>query len=220
MSTSKKVGAKPVYVELQAKNNLLIKAMRRMHITRVSELARLSGVSAKTIRGYLHLRVSPLAQSEWKSSALALSVFFTCAPEDLFCHEEQLLNFEISRFSAELSFLESQRFFVEDEQSTSLLPEILACANDLRTVIDRVIGDLNLREQGIIRMLFGVGSGQMCARDIAKVFDLKDECATREIASRALRKLCNPEKLRMLECAGALDSDIRLALKYTEAKET
>lgn len=219
MSKSKKMGLKPVCVELQAKNNLLIKAMRRKQITSIALLARLSGVPARTISGYLFLNVSPLTQSEWKSSALALSVFFECAPEDLFCHEEQLLKFESSRFSAELGFLESQRFFVEEDQVTSLLPEILASANDLRSVIDQVIGDLTLREQGIIRMLFGVGSGQMCAFDIAKVFDLKDECATKEIAARALRKLCNPEKLRLLECAGALDNDVRVGLKYTESKE-
>ncbi len=220
MSKQKKVGAKTAYIELQAKNNLLIKAMRHKRVTSIAELSRLSGVRARTIRGYLLLNVSPLAQSEWKSSALALSVFFECAPEDLFCYEEQLFKFEISRFSAEISFLESQRFFVEEDQAISVLPEILASANDLRSVIDRVIGDLTLREQGIIRMLFGLNSGQMCARDIARVFDLEGECATREIASRALRKLCNPEKLRMLECAGALDSDIRLALKYTTVKET
>lgn len=220
MSKQKRVEAKPISVHLQAKNNLLLRAMRHKQVTSIALLARLSGVGVKTIRGYLYLNVSPLSQSEWKSSALALSVFFECAPEDLFCHEEQLLKFEISRFGAELSFLESQRLFVEEDQAISVLPEILASANDLRSVIDRVIGDLTLREQGIIRMLFGLDSGQMCARDIAKVFDLEDECETRQIASRALRKLCNPEKLRMLECAGALDSDIRLGLKYTEAKET
>lgn len=220
MSKSRKSGSKPVCIELQAKNNLLIKAMRRRGISSIAILASMTRISERTIRGYLNLNLNPLTQSEWKSSALALSVFFECAPEDLFCHEEQLLKFEISRFSAELSFMESQRFFVEEDQATSQLPEMLASANDLRSVIDRVIGDLTLREQGIIRMLFGLNSGQMCARDIAKVFDLENENATREIASRALRKLCNPTKLQMLECAGALDSDIRLALKYTEARET
>ena len=218
VSKLKQTGAKPVYVELEAKNNMLIRAMSRKHITSIAELARQSGVGAKTIRGYLHLTVSPLTQSEWKSSALALSVFFTCAPEDLFCHEEQLLKFEVSRFGAELSFLEWQRLFVEEDQVTSFLPEILASANDLRAVIDRIIGDLTLREQGIIRMLFGLHSEKMRARDIAKVFDIKDESRVRQIASSALRKLCDPEKLRMLECAGALDGDIRVGLKYTEAK--
>lgn len=220
MRKSKRSDATPVYIELQAKNNLLIKAMRHRSVASIAELSRLSGVSVRTIRGYLHLNVSPLTRSEWKSSALALSVFFECAPEDLFCHKEQLLKFEVSQFTAELSFVESQKFFVEEDQATSILPEILACANDLRCVIDRVIGDLSLREQGIIRLMFGLNSGQMCARDIAKVFDLEDECAAREIASRALRKLCDPEKLRMLECAGALDSNIRLGLKYTEVRET
>lgn len=219
MTIAKKLVCKPIYIEFQAKNNLLVRAMKQASIQSIAELARMTGIGKRTLTGHLNLSQSPLTGSEWKSSALALSVFFACTPEDLFCHEEQLLKFELSRFSAEISFLESQRLFVEEEQTTSLLPEVLACAHELRAAIDRVIGDLTLREQGIIRMLFGLNSGQMSASDITKVFDLGDENATREIAAQALRKLCKPEKLRMLECAGALDADIRIGLKYTHASE-
>ena len=212
---------KAIHIELRAKNNLLLGAMKKCNIATVAELARLTHLSQNILQEYLTLKTSPLEKNgEWKSSALSLGIFFQCTPESLFCHEEQLMHIEHTRLSAEVTFIELNQLLCGDglkdaDISKDILPETIISANELKGAIWQVLLQLTPQERSVIRMRFGLDGAVMSRKDVGIACDMKER-RVRAIELRAMQRLCSPIFRDILKVAGALDEDTRDALGRVE----
>ena len=85
---------------------------------------------------------------------------------------------------------------IEDEDAVQ--PVEVAIQSDLRDAVTRVLGSLTPREERIIRMRFGLGTGSgHTLEEVGQQFSVTRE-RIRQIEAKALRKLKNPSRTRAL----------------------
>ena len=85
---------------------------------------------------------------------------------------------------------------IEDEDA--IQPLDAAIGSDLRETMTRVLGSLTPREERVLRMRFGIGTGSDHTLDeIGRQFSVTRE-RVRQIEAKALRKLKHPSRARVL----------------------
>ncbi len=189
--------------------------MESLCITSLSQLAKLSEVPLKTLRGLIAMTESPCRKNgEWRDPVVKLAGFFGCTVLDLFT-EEQRLVLGFNRLVAEITHDEMRSS--EKEVDESMHPDMIASAMELHRAIRKIVMDLPLKEQRVIRMRFGFDGGVGITRkDVAVLCDV-GERRIRTIEAKALKKLCQPLFQMILEEAGAQDVRVRDALQHTNA---
>jgi RNA polymerase primary sigma factor len=86
--------------------------------------------------------------------------------------------------------------FIEDENA--VLPIDSAIASSLREATKRVLASLNAREERVLRMRFGIGSGSdQTLEEVGQQFAVSRE-RIRQIEAKALRKLKHPSRSLIL----------------------
>jgi len=77
-------------------------------------------------------------------------------------------------------------------------PEYECFTSDRRAGVTRLLGQLNAREERVLRMRFGIGiAADMTLEEVGQTFDVTRE-RIRQIEAKALRRLMSPTRLRDL----------------------
>ena len=85
---------------------------------------------------------------------------------------------------------------IEDEDAVQ--PLDAAIGSDLRDTMSRILGTLTPREERVLRMRFGIGTkSDHTLEEVGQQFSVTRE-RIRQIEARALRKMNNPSRARVL----------------------
>ena len=68
-------------------------------------------------------------------------------------------------------------------------------------VIDKVLSTLPPRDERCLRMYFGIGTDPQTWEEIAKNFNV-EPYRVRQIIAKALRKMCHPSRVKILQEIG------------------
>jgi RNA polymerase sigma factor (sigma-70 family) len=190
-----------VRVEIKLRNNLILSMMEAKGITTVSGLCdRLPGMSRGLIYRLISMKLSPLDKDgSWCKSALALSDFFQCMPEDLFSNEQQTMALETNRVTVEMSFAEIQQL-----KSPQLRPDLLVEAAELKRTIHQQLLTLTPREHRVLSLRFGLnGQEEHTLEEVGEMFGLT-HMRIRQIECKALRKLKHPYRSGPIRAAAGV----------------
>ena len=181
---------KEVRVEIKVRNNLILSMMEAKGIYTVAELAEKMGSGGGTIYRLVAMKLpARKPNGSWRKSALDLSEFFQCMPEDLFSDEQQIVSLDTNRATAEMAFAEIHQLMSPQPQ-----PDQLIEAADLKRIIHKQLQTLTPREQQILALRFGLhGHDEHTFEAIAQEFGISHARAS-EIVDRALRQLKHPSR--------------------------
>ena len=68
-------------------------------------------------------------------------------------------------------------------------------------VIDKVLSTLPPRDERCLRMYFGIGTDPQTRKEIATTFNI-ESYRVRQIIAKALRKMCHPSRVKILQEIG------------------
>lgn len=203
---------KDLRLEVKVRNNLILKKMEERGIDTVAELARQMGsLSHQGSLGRIINFKQPACQEngKWISTAIAISDFFECLPEDLFSNDTRYLKLQKNKTSIEADFGEVQRMLAEQKQGLSIEHHVQA--SELKDKLYELIYErLNERERFVILCRFGMDNfPQSTLQEIGDCLDLGQE-SIRQIEARAVRKLRRNwhDSIKLLIGMGAFDSDV------------
>lgn len=195
---------KEVRVEIKVRNNLILSIMEERGIFTVAELAkRMSGTERNSIYRLVSMKLPARnVDGSWCKTALALSDFFQCMPEDLFSNEQQMLALETNRASAEMRFAEIQLLM-----NPQLSPDQQAELSELKGAVNAALLTLTPREHRVLALRFGLhGGADYTLEEVAEMFSFNENSPVsreriRQIEAKALRKLQHPSRAGRLKFA-------------------
>ena len=154
----------------------IINAMHDANIASQGELARQSGISARTINDLITINSSPIAKSgEWRQTALKLAKFFQTEPALLFQSDDEYVDVNL--------ILDYDTPDVEYEKV------------ERKIIIDKVVNSLSTCQIKILKMRFW---DNKTLEDIGDKLGITRE-GVRQLEVKALRKLRHPSRLKILE---------------------
>lgn len=164
--------------------------MRDLGIKSVKELSRRSGVSLGAIHNYINFKLSPRRQDgSWRDNIRPLCHALAAEPDDVFPDH---LNYEIETNSIEQF---SNAALLRGDMPRQLMPsdEVNHC--DRMAILNEVLSTLTDREQDVLKKRFYEG---LSLEEVGKRHRMTRE-RVRQIEQKALRKMRNPVRIKMLE---------------------
>lgn len=183
----------------KVQNRIILSMMKDRGFSSVKKLSHEVGMSASALGRFVNVRILPFcaANRRWKDSALELSEFFGCLPDDLF--KEEHINNVPNQMEAEKSFVEAYRF-LSIEHAESLSPERIIFEEERFMRILEIMSVLTPKEVEVISMRFGLGGNEESTlEEIGKSMGGLTRERVRQIEESAIRKLRHPHRIKMLK---------------------
>jgi RNA polymerase sigma factor (sigma-70 family) len=185
-------GAQGEYlVKVTVRNNLILRRMKELGITRQEDLAQLSGISQPAVSALIGMRIRAvnIATGDWSDHALRLSAALRVEPEELWTAKQR--DMRLDRSSREVSMSEDAVM----QLASGLGPERMAQNALTSEQIDAALDTLDARERDALKSRFFDGA---TFDDIGRDYGISRERA-RQVVMRALRKLRHPSRAPMLK---------------------
>ena len=183
-------------IVIKIKNNRILKYIYAAGYNSVGEFCRMNNFHASIIGEYVNLKLSPIQKrsGRWKNSVLNICKVLRCLPEDIFS-DEQLKSLE-----SNVKMIEMDKVDMLDHVLLPKNPEQLMIEVDRKTSIEGVLKTLTVREEKIIKMVFGLDpyGSEYTFREIAEQ-DGISVARIQQITSKALRKIRHPSRSKHLK---------------------
>ena len=189
-------------LKVKVQNNRIISLMRDRGIATISELSRVTKISAAVLHGLANMMASPFSHARsnkdkftdglWRKPVVELAEFFGVLPDEMF--NEQQLRSPLKTNATEKAV--KQKDILAFMPQLQELPEPdAAYIEDMKVnVLNETLAALNPREQKVINMRYGLnGEEPNYLETIAVAMDLSRE-RIRQIEGKALRKLRRPKR--------------------------
>jgi len=155
--------------------NNQLRSRQRESALILPELCKAIGISLQSWYQLVSLKLSPLGQNGWREIALKIADYFGELPEDLFPNAGQAFRQRVST----LYFDANDIAALGVSQPRGYLPSDPVAAEER----------LRPRDEKIVRMRFGIGSGvEHDLESVGERFDLSRE-RVRQIEVKAMRKM-------------------------------
>ena len=191
---------KELRFELRVKNNILYHAiMDSGSYTSIHDFCKKERFNAGRVGALLNLKLSPVRENgEFISICVRLAHIFGFLCEELFPLYLYTHKKAINCVVREVSWEDAQAFLSTKVDEQTVLPDEIYSQKELQEQIQRVLGTLTVREEQIVKLLYGVGSEALSRKEVAEKFGVGEE-RVRMILQRALRKLRKRSRRVLLE---------------------
>lgn len=183
-------------VGVKVRNALLLRAIEQRGHKPGVKFAALAGVSYPHLVRYVNLTRVPYTEDGMlRPCAERLCLFLNRMPCDLWS-EEQLYPLDTNAAEFEVSGEEVRRLFLFADDTTD--PVASLERSEATRLLDSVMSGLTPREAEVLRMRNGLEGDEMTLNQTAKILGLS-AARVKQIAAKALRKLRNPERQKILK---------------------
>lgn len=187
-------------VQITIKNNLLASAIEEAGYSSVLKFCEEKGLAYGTVLGFLAMKIAPLTrEGEFMKQARMLMEVQGAAPHDLWTEDQLTLRLPDNRAFTSVGKAEIEALMLWRQQATTNLED--ACDSRLlRKVIANAFdaSKLSPKERKVLKLRF---EHELSLEDTAQAFDVTRE-RIRQIESKAIRKLKQPEVLEIFAAAG------------------
>lgn len=200
------MGAPEFRVGIKVRNNLLLNAIERAGYAPGFKFAAAAGVAYNVVNDLINVAASPLGENgRWRGAVLRLCEFLNCHPADVFgdVHLAALKTrcVELRLSASEAALLGGLR---ESPDPSTALDDA-----ETRERVGTLLGTLTPREQRVLELRHGIGTDDpLTLEAIADMFNVGKE-RIRQIEAKAMRKMRNPARARLLADAAILEGAAR-----------
>jgi RNA polymerase sigma factor (sigma-70 family) len=212
---------KDIRLNIKIKNNLILKKGEELYQAKSqSELAEKIGLNFATLGSFINFKASPVTKQHyegaqeidnglyWRNSAIKVANALQCSPWEIF---PEYLWGEKERNQYDLEIESSDVMLLFSDNETALLESPDNPAKELeqketRENIFKALSTLTLKEEQILRLLFGIGEPEHGPVEIAKTMHLS-RARIDQIKTKALRKLRHPKRRKLLSTFEIEDED-------------
>jgi RNA polymerase sigma factor (sigma-70 family) len=192
-------------IDLKVRNNLILNAIEAAGYANVAQFCKAAKLSQCRIGDFVNLKASPMGKSgEITPSAKRLCDFLGLLPEDLWTPEQLLFVLPTNKSHFSMSHKEMLLTLARHTGELLEAPDLDAGLEeeDRQRVVSEVLDSLKPQEAKVLRMRFGIGTQSDYTLDeVGAKFDVTRE-RVRQIETKAIRKLKEPERVKALrECA-------------------
>lgn len=182
-------------VTVKVRNALLLRAIEQAGFQPGGKFAALAGVSYNHLVGYVNLTRVPYTEDGMiRPCAEKLCLFLNRMPCDLWS-EDQLYPLEANTAEFEFSGEDMRGLLAACSAAD---PAVLLEQREDMQLLDSVMSGLTPREAEVLRMCNGLEGDEMTLNQTAKILGLS-AARVQQIAAKALRKLRNPERQKILK---------------------
>ena len=181
---------KDYLVDVRIYNNNLHQAIKSLGFTSVPKFCEAHNLKYGDVNKLLAMKLSPLSTSgKIRSVVVRLLAIFNKQLDELFS-DQQMEALDSNRTQREVD-AETVFAMMHDSTRLEMSPEEVLLEGTTSDLVHAAMSDLTPREQGVIKMRFGIGGPEMTLEQIGKVYDVGAQRIL-QIQAKALRKLRYP----------------------------